>query len=281
MDRGRSQGVLVREWFVGCCAYALLVAPFGCQFQGLLLDGGGGGGGDLTTSSTGFFVDDGSSGGVLAAGRNVAGDAFFVYGTGSAETGIQKIDSILVRTAAGAESYILFELGRPTFVQGADGSYIRISYDSVAPLRLEATVEVFSASGAATDTYPVVIDLTQTAEQVAAWVEQVTGKTLEVPEVSAAAAPKTDQQALGLVASIGLTALFVVPVIALVEVSIIVLGQVLTHLAEIVSAALEATLLVALSPLFLVSELLGDVVIEIELVGLPEVFVTLPDPPGV
>ena len=277
MVRCCSPRGLVREWFVALCAFALLVAPFGCQWQSLLE---GVTSAALGPNSTGFFVNSDTSSSLLAAGRDAGGDAFYVYGTRDAAGNLAEVESIRVVESDVSSSYLVFENGRPVYARGSDGSYVSVRYDEIEPLRLVATVTVHNATNGEDESFPVVVDLTETAAEVAALVESVTGRTLEAPTVPLDGTAKADQRS-GLLATAALGLLFAVPVALAIEASVVILGQALTTVFSAAGTVVRAALLLALAPLFLVSALLNDVVIEIELIGLPEVFITLPSAPRI
>ncbi len=273
-----------REWLVALASYAILVAPFGCQIQTDLLgdpagNSGGTGGGTsdgsgLNTKSAGLFVNDDISDPLIVAGRNEAGDAFFVYGTRQSNGAIGEVSSILVKTADGEESLMAFELGRPVLLQGPDGSFIKITYDEVTVDRIAASAELFDASSNTTQTNAVDIDLHKTAEQVAQTIEQLTGQTMVVPTVPLATT-KAQNRALGPL----LSALVVLPMVLLTETMIVIVGQMMAKMMAVMAHALQAAVIVACSPLLLFAGLLGEVSVEVDSVPLVDVFIDLPPPP--
>ncbi|MEW6253523.1 MAG: hypothetical protein AB1716_23005 [Planctomycetota bacterium] len=273
---------LGREWLVALCSYALVVAPFGCQIEGALIDGSGGGGDDTGPglTSVGLFVNTDLTSPVIAGGRNAAGDTFFVYGGRSAEGRIARLDSILVRTAAGAESFIRFEAGRPVRLQGADGANLQITYQEVSATRLLAQATAFDASGAQVAAQTIDINLQRTAEQVAQMVQSVTGRTLVVPDEGDVDAAKllngkTDARQQG--RFIALTV--AVALVVLSRVLIGTSGQVLNTLFEGLAASVATLLLAIYSPVFLFAALLAEVVSNVFSTPLLRVFVYLPPRP--
>jgi hypothetical protein len=271
---------VAREWLVACTAYALLVAPFGCQFQLDLLgdqlgNSDNGGGDDLTTHSAGLFLNQDTTDPLIVAGRNDAGDAFFVYGIRRSNGAVGEVDSILLKTAAGERSLIAFELGRPVYLEGPDGSYVKISYPEVSVERLTATAEVFDAQNDTTQTANVDVDLQKTAQEVAQTVEQLTGRTLAVPLVPPLGTAKWQQRTLGPV----LMALAVIPMVLLAEAMTVIVGQIMAELITTVTAAVQAAVIVACSPLFLFASLMSEVTVRVESVPLLDIFIELPPPP--
>ena len=269
---------LAREWLVALLAYALLVAPFGCQLAADLE--GNVGGDQLTTASAGLFVNSAALSPLLAAGRNAAGDAFFVYGTRTLDGGIREIESLRVRTAAGEESFIVFDQGRPAYAQGPDGSYVRITYDEVSAERLTGSAKVYDAATGQTQTFSVNVDLRATAAQVAETVTTLTGQTLAVPDLPTQTG-KALSAALRINIDSSLFALLVVPVVLAVDLCVVVMGQVMAAMFVAVAAVTKAAILAAFSPLFLVAALLGEVLVRVEYVPLWEVFTELPEAPQI
>ncbi len=188
---------LAREWLVTLLALALVIAPFGCQIQSIIDGGSDNTDGDsLDTHTAGMFLNEDTSDPLMVAGRNAAGDAFYVYGTRAVGGAVGEVESILIRTAAGQQALMVFELGRPVYLEGPDGSYARITYNEVSLQRLQATVVVYDAVTQTTETAEAEVDLQKTATEVAALVESVTGRTLELPTAPADTA-KLSQRALG------------------------------------------------------------------------------------
>lgn len=266
-----------REWLIALASFALLVAPFGCEFQSQLLEDllAGAGGSNLTTESAGLFINPDTTDPLMIAGRNAGGDAFFVYGSRKASGEVEEIESILVVTADGQQSFITFELGRPVYLEGPDGSNIRIRYDEVSSTRLAATIEVTDPAGTS-DTVTAEIDLQKTAAQVAETVQQLTGRTLEVTAVPDVGTTKWQQRAV----STWLIVAAVVPLVLLNHLMIVILGQITRPIIEAINASLQAAAFVALLPLFAFTGLLGDVIVRIQSVPLLRIFVHLPNPPG-
>ncbi|MFH1746716.1 MAG: hypothetical protein ABIG44_06680 [Planctomycetota bacterium] len=274
-SRGRAGYRLAREWLVGLVAYAILIAPVGCEFQNLLLNGSIDPS-QLTSESTGLFVNGGTDGSVLAAGRNAAGDQFFIYGNPSANAGVGSIDSIRVIQADGSESSVVFEYGWPVYARGPAGSYVLLEYQQQGD-GLSVTVTVHDAATGTDSTHEVVVDLSQTAEQVAAAVQALTGRTVEVPTAPSGLTSKQDQRSLG-------TFLTGVLIATTLATTLVILGQVFVGLHTVVDALVRATLILVFWPVFLIGALfnqLGGAVIEIEFLSLTEIFGTLPDPPVV
>lgn len=268
---------LVREWLVTLLALSLVIAPFGCQLQSIF-DGGADntGGNTLDTHTAGMFLNEDTRDPLMVAGRNAAGDAFYVYGTRAVGGAVGEVESILIRTAAGQQALIVFELGRPVYLEGPDGSYARITYNEVSLQRLQATVVVYDAVTQTTETAEAEVDLQKSAAEVAALVESVTGRTLEIPTAPADTA-KLSQRALGPL----LQVLLVVPILALSHLMIVIMGQLMTAVFAAVTVAFQAAVVAAFWPLFVFAALLGEVTIRVESVPLLDIFIELPPPPDI
>jgi hypothetical protein len=268
-----------REWLIALLSYALVVAPFGCQFQAEMLAP------DNAAQAPGFdsagmFINEDLASDLMVAGRDASGAAFFVYGTRLADGGIGEVDAVLVRGAAGAESFLTFEQGRPVHAEGPDGSYLQIEYTDVAPLRLAARVTVFDAGRGDAIVQTVEIDLTQTVEQAAATLAQVTGERVPTPtakgvQVAADSGAKADARALGPV----VTLLAALAVVAVGSVTVLTLGQVAGGLADVLGAAFTATMLIALSPVILLTKLIENLRGRAQAAPLIEIFIELPRRP--
>jgi uncharacterized membrane protein len=263
------------EWFCALTCYSLLIAPFGCE-----LTAGGPGGGLLGglggALDTGLFINEDGDDPLLIAGRNADGDAFFVFGTRNDSGGLEEIESIVVRTAGGDESFMAFQSGRPVHVEGADGSYAHISYEEVSAERLTAHVELYDAATGQESAYTVDVDLEQTAQQIAALVADVTGQELDASALSTA---KESRQRVRITIFSPLYALLVMPIVAAVALTTVILGQVLVAVYALVAATVQLVLLAVFSPLFLLAEILSDTVWRVEIVPLSLIFDSLPTPP--
>ncbi len=268
---------LAREWLVTLLALALVIAPFGCQIQSIIDGGSDNTDGDsLDTHTAGMFLNEDTSDPLMVAGRNAAGDAFYVYGTRAVGGAVGEVESILIRTAAGQQALMVFELGRPVYLEGPDGSYARITYNEVSLERLQATVVVYDAVTQTIETAEAEVDLQKTATEVAALVESVTGRTLELPTAPADTA-KLSQRALGPL----LQVLLVVPMLALSQLMIVIMGQMMTAVFAAVTVAFQAAVVAAFWPLFMFAALLGEVTVRVESVPLLDIFIELPPPPDI
>lgn len=264
-----------REWLVALSAYALLVAPFGCELQSGLINGPTGGGNNLNTSSAGLFLNEDTTDPLIVAGRNASGDAFYVFGTRQNNGAVGEVNSILLKMADGREALIVFELGRPVYLEGPDGSYIKIVYTEVSAQRLTAAVTIYDAGTRTTQTENVEVDLQRTAEQVAQFVEELTGQKLDVPVAPPATTAKWEQRALGPL----LRALVVIPMIVLTQMLVVIVGQIMAEVFVAVTKAMQVAVVAACAPLFMFAGLLGEVTVEVSAVPLVDIFVELPSPP--
>ena len=279
MSTRSSWHASAREWFWALTCYSLLIAPFGCELRtgglgGSVQDGLG------AALDYGLFINEDTDDPLLIAARNSNGDAFFVYGTRDEDGNLEEIESISVLTAEGEESFITFELGRPEHIQGPDGSYAHITYTEVSAERLTASVELYNAATTEKETFQIDIDLQQTAAQIAELVRAATGQELETTTlVGDEVVVKDGQQRVRITIFSPWYAAFVLPLVAAVGLMTVVLGQMMLAMYAVVAITVQAVLLAVFSPLFLVAEILGDVVFRVELVPLSVVFDFLPPPP--
>jgi hypothetical protein len=268
---------LRREWLVALASYALVVAPFGCQFQADLLSSTGTSTTTpLDTASAGLFLNQDTTSPLIVAGRNTPGDAFFVYGTHNAGGGVGEITSILIKTTSGQQSYILFESGRPTHLQAVDGSYVHVTYDGISTSRLAVTAKVHDATTGATETHSVDVNLQATAAQVAQTIQDLTGQPLAVPIAPAVDSGKLQHRSLGPL----LSALVMIPMLLVTELMIVIMGQVMVAVFAAVTAVMQVAVMAAFAPLFLFAGLMNDVTVRIDMVPLANIFIDLPAPPS-
>lgn len=267
---------IAREWLVALCAYALLVAPVGCEFSSSLLNDVTGGDEPLSTASTGLFISDDAADGLLLAGRGDSGDAFFVFGARDASGRLAEVDAISVRAADGGESFITFESGRPVHAQAADGSYAHVTYTEISSTRLTGVVDLFDASSGAAESHVVQVDLEQAAQTIADQVEALTGLELPVTKAPAESRSKADGRSVRITIFSPLFALMVVPFIAVMALTTLILGQVLLALVSVVVVLVEATVVAIFAPLFVAARVLSRVVARTFRTSLHVVFDVLP-----
>ncbi|MEP0845689.1 MAG: hypothetical protein HRF50_02585 [Phycisphaerae bacterium] len=269
------------EWLAALACYSTIIAPFGCQLSQL-----GGDGLDIgdifnPPEGAGLFINDDFSDALLMAGTNGSGDAFFVYGTRQDNGNLEEVESVVVQTAAGQKSFITFESGRPTHAEGPDGSYVHVTYTEVSAARLKATVDFYNAQEDAVSSFPVEIDLQAALQTIAEQVQAVTGQRLDVTEVEDdGGSPKLrlNEQVRVTIFS-PLFAAFILPLVALVAITQIILGQILLVIYALVAVTIQAVLLTALAPLFLMASLLQVSITRVELIGIGTIFPIIPPPP--
>ncbi len=265
------------EWLAAVACLSLLVAPFGCQIQ-QQIDNPTDNSADKT--STGLFLNENIADSAIIAGRSEAGDTLFVYGTRTSSGGLGEVDSILVRSAAGDESFVLFESGRPVHAEGPDGSFVNVDYSSVGATMLTAIVNVFDAGSGQTNSYDVDIDLQRAVSQVADEVAQRTGQHIQIIDPATIATGKAVSRSDTKITIFSpLLTILVLPFVAIVTLMNLVLGQILTILYAVVIATIQAALVLALAPVFLIGALLGDTIVNIRLLSFGDVFDSEPDPP--
>ena len=277
METTPSWHTVGREWFWILTCFALVVSPFGCQLRdGSIIDIFAGDG----SFEQGLFINDGDNGPLIVAGQTADGAAFFVYGTRNEDGGLDEVESIVVRGSDGTESFITFESGRPVHVQGTGGSYAHIRYEQVSSARLTAAVELYDAETGATEQYDVDVDLDQLATQVADLVRNATGLELAATSVvDGTLMSKDTNQRVRITILSPMFLLFVVPLVAVVGLTSVILGQVLAAVHAIVVATVRATLLAVFAPLFLLAGILAQVTVRVYLTPLSEIFDALPDEP--
>ncbi len=295
-----------REWFVALVCYSLVIAPFGCRLPSFApLDDlpGSANPGGTGEPTAGLFIESDFTTSHLLGGRNAGGDSFFVYGTRDSQGNLQEIQSILIRTADGQETFLAFESGRPVHARGPDGSYVHVTYSEISLDRLKAAAELYNAATGEKQIYPVEIDLRQTATQVAELVHSITGRELEVlteDQARAGAGGTTRRldapagenghltcypEKLSGLERVRITifsplfGIFVLPLVALVALTSVILGQILVAMYAVVAVTVQAVLLMVFAPLFLIGELLGRAIVRIELVPLAAIFDRIPPPP--
>lgn len=264
---------LLRDWFVGLTCVSLIVAPFGCQLTAPPTDNGGG---DPKTS-TGLFLNTDQASTLLMAGRGTDNDEYFVYGTRDTSGNPSNIQSIVVRTADGKESFVAFDAGRPVQVQGADGSRATINYTSVTPQRLAGTTELLNAADGTKSHFEFDVDLLAAAADVATQVKQQTGIDLAVPSAAAAAGAATQKS---LNRSFPLAALFILPLFAAMGIIAVVLGQVFVAMFALVAYSLQAMVILLFAPIFLLTGLFNETALDVQFEPLFTVFIDIPGHPG-
>lgn len=270
------------EWLAALACYSTIIAPFGCQLSQI-----GGDGLDIgdifnPPEGAGLFINDDFSDALLMAGTNGSGDSFFVYGTRQDNGNLEEIESVVVQTAAGDKSFITFESGRPTHAEGPDGSYVHVTYTEVSAARLAATVDFYNAQEDAVSSFPVEIDLQAAVQTIAEQVQAVTGQRLDVTEVEddGGGSPKLRlNEQVRITIFSPLFAAFILPLVALVAITQIILGQILLVIYALVAVTIQAVLLTALAPLFLMASLLQVSITRVELIGIGTIFPIIPPPP--
>lgn len=269
MKRPADWGRVRREWGAFLAGVALVVAMPGClTVPPADLDPG------QLDSATGLFVNTELGSPVIAAGRSPSGDSFFVFGRRDARGNPTEVTAISTISADGDEAGLAFENGWPVYATGDDGRYGRITYSEVTPTSMTATLSLFDADDGLIDMFAVSIDLERTLAEVAALVEQVTGRTLDTSALPEKLddVQKTGNQQL-------LIAAVVVPIVLVVVGGTLVIGQILGALFQAISLAVRSVLLVIFAPLFLVTGVLGQTGLTPQEFALIQLFGTLPPPP--
>ncbi len=268
---------LRNDWLAGLLCVSLIVGPMGGCPNGPDL-------GDLlgVGENAGLFVNNDFSNPLLMAGRNDPGDGFFVYGTRDGDGNLEEIEAIVVRQTNGDESFITFESGRPRRAQGPRGSFVDITYTEVSTQRLAATVEFYNADDDVSDSFPVEIDLQAALQTIVSTVQDITGQALPITEVeedgSGGGKIRAVEQTRVTVFS-PLFVAFVLPIVALVAFTQLVLGQILIAIQALIVTAVQGILFNVFAPLFIVAELLNVSITRVQVAGIGTIFDTVPDRP--
>lgn len=280
----RATRLAIRDYVAGVAMLSILLSPIaGCPRGGDLGGGllGGGNGGNVSKTSSGFFINDDATGKLLAAARGKDGEQFFAFGTRDGD-GKADISSFVAVDGDGSRSFISFESGRPVHAQGADGSYAHVTYSDVTATRLKGTVDFYDAASKSMQSYPFDIDLLQSAQDIAAQVRSVTGRSLDtsdVPESNAKLAKDLSEAQVRITIFNPLYVGVFLPCVLAVTVMTVVLGQILVLLYDVVVATIQATVIVAFLPLFIVAHVLAGTVVNVRVGGIPVVFDDIPTPP--
>lgn len=278
MFRKSERTRLAREWLVGVMSFSILIAPFGCQLRSG--DNGDDGGilDDINNrdSNKGLFINQDFGSPLLMAARDDSDNQLFVFGTRDANGDPEEIESVSIESVEG-RSFVSFVSGRPVHAQGPDGSYVHIEYTEVSSQRLTANVELFDAANNDQQMFTVDIDLQQTAQQIVQTIRDVTG--LEVKTPDAATAKLLAAETVRVTIFSPLYVAFVLPFVALISFMTVLLGQILTSIFTAVAIVVQTALVVALSPLFILGKLLDDVVVNVRLITISDLFDIIPDPP--
>lgn len=286
-----------REWLVALCAYALLVAPFGCElsfssadldnlFPGsTIIPGGSSGGTDggtdsLDKTSTGLFLNENTSSPLVIGARSSSGDTFFVYGTRNDDGGLHRIDSILAKSASGEQSYIVFENSRPAFLMGPDGSWVRITYTDLSETLVQADITTYDASTDTEQSTQVQIDIAQIQADLlaaagvgAAEIAEVTGRDITVPEEPENTTAKEGDRAV----ATWIMAVAVVPLVVVSQYMLAIMGQVIQSVVQ----SIQATMVAAFTPIYAFTDVLGATMFSPHLVPILDVFADVPSQPTI
>jgi hypothetical protein len=276
-----------REWCAALGSFGLLLGVPGCQVVQSGFDFNGDGAGNSIPTGPGVFIASDHAQGAIAAARAPNGDLFFAYGTRGPSGELGEVQALLVQQTDGAESSIEFESGRATRVTGPDGSFARITYESVTTQRLTATVDLFDAAAGMSETHVVDVDLARAVNEVAEQVRAATGQTIAVvsdTQALAAAAGGGTQKALDSAARITifspLLSLFVLPFVAVVAIMTSVLGQILVAMFSVVAIVAKVALLTIFAPFLLIGAIFSGALVRIDVLPLQTLFLAVPRHPG-
>lgn len=276
-----------REWLSGLTALSMVLAPIaGCPTSVDLGTGNGnnsGGKDNLTSKSAGFFINDDHSSDLLVAGRDDAGDGFFVYGTRNSSGDIGEIQSIALRTGDGTQkSFLTFESGRPVHAEAPDGSYAHVTYTEVTSTRLTGNVDIFNAGdGSVSHLGPYTVDLQEAIDNVVKQVQDATGIGLTVVQPVGSNTVETHKalSAARTITIIPLYTAFVIPCASLVYATTVILGELLTAVIVSLVEAIQNVIIAIFTPLILLSRIMSEVVLHVHVIRIVSIFSLIPDPP--
>ena len=242
----------------------------------------------LDENSVGFFINNDTDSDLLIAGRGLGKDEFFVFGTRQGTGYPDQVQSILVRTASGQESFINFDDGWPVYAEGPDGSFARIRYVVRTQAEIVANVTIHDGTTEEEEIVPVSFNGFQTAQQVANRILQLTRRTVEIPRVptSNTFSPRgelsglqgDDRASRVLIGSVLFSA-FVVTLIPVIEFTVAILGQVLTNIWDAAVSVVQQTIAIIFTPLFLIGGIIDDSLSRIEFTPLLDIIIEIPRRP--
>ncbi len=271
-----------KEWLIALMCYSLVIAPFGCEIQSSLLEDLGGllpDGGSTAGSDGGLFINDDYSSPLVAAAQGEGGRGFFVFGKRGADGSLLEVDAITARAADGRDAFMSFVLGRPVHVQGLDGSYAHVTYTEIGGVRLSATVDIYDAGSGGQEQHVIEVDLAKAAQEVATLIEREIGQHVPVTDADQLQRAKPTTNAAQITIFSPLFALFVLPLVALVNLTTVILGQLITSLVAILVMTAQIIVASIFFPFFLVAELLNATVFNVHVEAPALRFTFLPDPP--
>jgi hypothetical protein len=257
---------------VAFAGLALIIAPFGCETLTLLQmfesDGG----------QFGWFVNQDKTSDTLLGARVASGASLFAYGSFDEDGNIAEITDVILRDAAGNESFISLDgRGWPIHIEIADGSYAHIDYEIQDETRVKGLLRLYQAGAAAEETVPFDVQLDEALEALAAELEPWTGQQLDVlpapEETDGSKVARRDAAAV-------VYPLFLVPFVAMAYIVSYVALAISTFVVSVVAYAIRATLVAVLAPVYLLAEITNAALfLPISWVFLPGVFADLPGPP--
>ncbi len=290
MRWNRVLRVLGHDVLVCLLFVSLTVAPFGCQLVNV--PNGLNGDGTVVDDSppaTGLFINEDRADPLAAAARVEGAGAVYVYADRGEAGNFEQLNSVIIETPDGGQSFLEFESGWPVRVQGADGSYAAIEYDQVSFERLAGAVTLFNAADGTTQSFSFEVNPQQSVEEVAAAIEAATGQELEIFDALAAGQARGLNQAAALDKAAGrssvevtifspLFTLFVAPFVLAIGLAVAVVGQVMLVVIEAAAAVAQAWIVILFAPIFLIGALLNDASVDIEVRPLWTIF---EDPPTI
>jgi hypothetical protein len=256
MSLMRMPFTMAGEWISGITVVALIIAGTGCA--GVDLPGG-----DGNTDKYGLIVNTDTSKDLIGGVRTRNSGSVFAFGRFNPNGSIAEVTSVVFENGAGKKATLFFKFGWPSRAVGFDGSVMTIDYEEVNAQRLSGTV-TFTPVGGPTRSWEFVIDLQQTAAQIADLVVDLTGIEItnqNPPNPSASQPADDDKTVVADKSSRSDSSLLVVVVVPIVLVLTgftihLTLGQMLKSFVETADAVGEALMIAFLTPFILMGNLM-------------------------
>ena len=281
MSLMRMPFTVLGQWVTGLTVVAFVIATTGCG--GLTLptlgNGGSGSGGSFGTIVNTDITKD-----LIGGVRMSSGEAVYVFGQFNSDGTVADVTLAVYQNASGQEAKLFLESGRLTQVVGFDGSTVDFSYTEVSVQRIAGTATYTPVSGSPA-AVNFDIDLQQTADQVAALVQNLTGMQISTD------APPSDQSAASAKTTGGISAKAEVRseqaiiVVVLVPIFMAITGYAIvlavSQIMETFVLAEEELMIAVLTPFIVMGDLMraavGLPVITIQY-GSPDVNFDIPRP---
>ena len=236
---------------------------------------------DSSGDGYGVIVNTDITKSTLGGVRLKTGESAYLYGAFNDDGTVGEVNSTLFQDANGQQLKLFFESGRPVLAVGADGSRLEVAYTEVTATRLAGQAVFTPADGSAPAAFPFDVDLQQTAADLAATVQQLTGLQISSdppPDGSAGptSKPAVREHSVKVVVVpvfISITGFLVVQVVA----------GIMSSVARTATAVGQAVTLAVLTPLIVMGNIMrsatGQPLITVDLSG-PTPNINIPPPPS-